>query len=139
MSSFPAVMNCVPRDPQPADPNSLEHYFSEAMRLEYEFFDQQDHVPPLFTAKFIQFVGVGNAQPVEPRFWHVRSRASGNTVRNTNTASKHYSRRTFHWRNFWRRSAPRLKPPRFPRFPWNRRRRGAFCRFPAILGRLSSR
>ncbi|CBK22160.2 uncharacterized protein [Blastocystis hominis] len=55
MSSFPA----------PADPNSLEHYFSEAMRLEYEFFDQQDHVPPLFTAKFIQFVGVGNAQPSE--------------------------------------------------------------------------
>lgn len=68
MSSFPAVMNCVPCDPQPADPNSLEHYFSEAMRLEYEFFDQQDHVPPLFTASFIQFVGVGNAQPVEPRF-----------------------------------------------------------------------
>ena len=68
MSSFPAVTNCVPRDPQPADPNSLEYYFSEAMRLEYEFFDQQDHVPPLFTANFIQDVGVGNAQPVEPRF-----------------------------------------------------------------------
>lgn len=31
------------------------------MRLEYEFFDQQDHVPPLYTVEAVRFVGVGNA------------------------------------------------------------------------------
>ena len=34
------------------------------MRLEYEFFDQQDHVPPLYTVEAVRFVGVGNASHV---------------------------------------------------------------------------
>ena len=46
---------------QRADPSALDFYFGEAMRLEYEFFDQQDHVPPLYTVEAVRFVGVGNA------------------------------------------------------------------------------
>lgn len=34
------------------------------MRLEFEFFDQQDHVPPLFTTTAIQCVGIGSASRV---------------------------------------------------------------------------
>lgn len=33
---------------------SARHYYYEAMRLEYEFFNQQSGVPPLWTTQYIK-------------------------------------------------------------------------------------